>query len=114
MAQTTIKKGNDGSNNKSRGVRYICTVPKEHCSGKLNKDESSKRLKCCTTHSSSREVKRCKAAYLRKQGFIQIGSKEFINPENGYVRVISNKASRSKPGKGDRYMNRILSRSEVW
>jgi ribosomal protein L16/L10AE len=83
-----------------RTTFFCCTVPRHSCAGSAHTDEKFK------FHSSIEEVRRCQENYLKKQGFIKIGNRMMQGPD-GWIRVLTKKPLRAKPGKGDRYMARM-------
>ena len=97
---------------KKKAAKYTCCVPKKYCSGgDLEKKGKFK------FHATPEEVLKCKQRYLRLMGFEQISSREFVNPDNGYIRVLTKatKAQRAKSGKAERYMkNRGQYKVAAW
>lgn len=70
--------------------KVLCGVPKGHCQGgrtTVNHNDAAK------AHGSHSEAFRCMAHYLVKiLGYTRIGSREFINPNDGYVNVLTKKS----------------------
>jgi len=65
---------------------YLCGVPDANCSGgKLSTDQSLGHSKY---HGDRKGAFLCHKRYLISQGFIQKAPREFINPENGYIRIL--------------------------
>jgi hypothetical protein len=68
----------------------ICGVPDEFCSG--GKLITTQVLGHKKYHSDRNQAFKCMVKFLLDQGYKQIGNREFINPENGYVRVLTKKS----------------------
>ena len=80
-------------------------MPQEHCTGgRLITDQQLGTSRCHISHDTAF---RCMVQYLLKQGFEQIGAREFRSPEGG-VRVLTKRSrygARLKMGKeGTRFM----------
>lgn len=71
---------------------YTCGVPKDKCQG-FYTPANGGLGKGVYAHGSNQQAFACHKAYLLSLGFKQIGSKEFVDPETGYVRVLT------RPGK---------------
>lgn len=71
---------------------YTCGVPHSHCTGSYVAANQGQN-KGIYAHGSTQQAFACHKKYLLNQGFKQIGSKEFVDPESGYVRVLT------RPGK---------------
>ena len=79
--------------------RHLCGVPKEECTGTgIGANQGLGKFTKC--HSSPQEAFECHARWLKKQGYVQIGKKEFAAPNNGPVRVLT------RPGKFGAVMRR--------
>lgn len=96
-----------GGMKKKRRAMFACCTPSQECSGKMSKETGVK------FHGSTKEVQQCEGHYLLKQGFKKLNRRAFVDPETGYVRILTRKAARAKPGKETRYMARPL-RIRVW
>ena len=71
-------------------VGFICGVPDLECSGgKLITDQHLGHKKY---HTTRLEAFNCMKNHLLSTGFTQVGSREFLNPENNYVRVLPKKS----------------------
>jgi hypothetical protein len=74
----------------SSNRRYLCGVPKNSCCG-IETQATNGLGKVIKTHASSLEAFNCHAKYLLSKNFKQIGQREFVDPETGYVRVLTKK-----------------------
>lgn len=100
MAEIVAKKGG-----RLHGRRYLCGVEYSECSGSYVTTPSGPRK----AHGSSEEAFKCMAAYLLRQGFTQVGGREFAAPNNGPIRVLTKKSRFGfplRPGKENRWMHR--------
>lgn len=91
---------------KKRKPLYICGLSDNECTGN-GKAVSNGLKKFHKVHGSSEQAFKCYAAYLIRNGYEQIGPREFAAPNNGPVMVLTKKSkfgSRLRGGKGDRYM----------
>jgi len=70
--------------------RYTCGVPKEQCSGSLDLTINIPSLS--KVHSSPKEAFACHARWLTRQGYKQIGSREFDLGDGSPVRVLTKKS----------------------
>jgi hypothetical protein len=71
----------------STKIKVLCSVPEEYCNGtRLVTDQG---FHTCKAHTSHCDAFRCMCAYLVKIGFKRVSSREFVNPENGYTRVLT-------------------------
>ena len=67
---------------------YTCGVPELECSGgKKMVGSSMEKL-----HGGRDEAFKCHVRYLLSQGFTRQGQREFKNPENGRIRVLTKKS----------------------
>jgi len=68
--------------------RYVvlCGVPDQDCVGSKYITDQSLPKKC---HASRADAFQCMVRHLIKLGFTRVGPREFVNPENGRVRVLS-------------------------
>lgn len=84
--------------------RYLCGVPNEHCAGGVLHTDQQLPQKC---HGSRKDAFNCMKRYMLSSGFVQVGSREFRNPETGCITVL-NKQSKFggelRQGKEGRYM----------
>jgi len=69
---------------------YLCGTPDEYCTGgKLSTDQSLGHKKY---HGDRKGAFKCHVRYLLSLGFVQNAPREFVNPVNGYIRVLSKKS----------------------
>lgn len=81
------------------GRRYLCGVPKEECCGALTALPHNSSMK---THGSSVQAFKCHAKWLLRQGYTQVGNREFAPPDGGPIRVLTKKSrfgGMLRPGK---------------
>jgi hypothetical protein len=73
----------------STKYRVLCGVPVLEClgSGYITTQALSKKA-----HASRVEAFRCMRKHLMRQGFTQIGPREFRPPDGGPIRVLTKKA----------------------
>ena len=94
--------------------RFLCGVS-EGCNGSLI--HTNKNIaRSIKTHSTSFEAFKCKVKYLIRQGYMQIGSKEFVK-ENGPVLVLTKPSRFGQgfvPSKGDKGSKRIRSKRYIY
>lgn len=86
-----------------RPHKYSCGVLSEFCTGGLTQVSSGLK-KSGKTHSSPQEAFKCYARWLIRQGYKQVGPREFCNGD-GPILVLTKKSrfgSRLRGGKGDR------------
>lgn len=85
----------------SRQARFLCGVPKDSCvGGFLSTDQKFSTNKC---HATRVEAMQCMSRYLIQIGYVRLSSREFVNPQNGYIRMLSKRArfgGRLRSGKG--------------
>ena len=95
-----------GGSRRKRQKRYLCGVPDNYCQGSLT--QSCNGLgKSCRSHGSPMQAFSCYANYLIKQGYKQVGPREFSSPNNGPIVVLTKKSkfgTMLRGGKGDRFM----------
>lgn len=97
----------------SRRYKILCGVPDYHCQGGIL--STDQQLGTKKAHGSHEDAFRCYARYLVKVlGFTRVGAREFQNPNNGPIRVLTKKSrfgTRLMAGKGgdkgSRYMPRL-------
>lgn len=71
--------------------RFLCGTPEQYCSGKITR--LTKGWKGShRTHSSHLEAFKCHVQYLKKEGFTQIGNREFVDPQDDSVLVLTKKS----------------------
>lgn len=65
--------------------KFLCGVPSDECTGgKLITDQQLSKK----AHSSREEARRCMSQYLIKHGFTRLDSRQYVNPENGAIRLM--------------------------
>lgn len=69
--------------------RYMCGVQKELCNGILTATNHGLEKDIIKTHASSIEAFHCARKALLRQGWEQIGSREFRSPDGGPIRVLT-------------------------
>ena len=75
--------------------KYLCGVPKDRCCGaswNVNKGLHFNRV-----HDSPVEAFNCHKRYLLSLGYIQIGSREFKDPQDGFIKVLTKKTNFGTP-----------------
>lgn len=88
-----------------RPHKYSCGVPQEYCIGGLAQVSSGLK-KSGKTHGSPKEAFGCYAKWLLRQGYKQVGPREFCK-DDGPILVLTKKSrfgARLRGGKGDRQM----------
>jgi len=85
----------------------LCGTPDNECSGgNMRTSNSYRGLR--KAHGSHTEAFNCYKKYLLKQGYEQIGSREFRPPDGGPIRVLTKKSrfgGKMRKGKlGERWM----------
>jgi hypothetical protein len=92
------------SDNSAKGRRpmmFSCMSPPEHCNGRKSLEKNA----TFRGHSTFDQCRACTRAYLIKQGYKQLSTREFQPPpdpvtgETQPVLVLDKKPSRMKPGK---------------
>ncbi len=80
--------------------KYLCGVPWEECTGSIVKMQNmwasgaaSARRGTARVHDSREEAFVCHRNHLLRQGFVQIGPRDFQAPNNGPVRVLTKKST---------------------
>lgn len=79
--------------------RHICGTPAEGCTG----TRSVVDKEGVGTHATAEEAFACYRQYLIGQGFRPVGTRELVDPSDGYVRVLTKKIRFGAPvrrGKG--------------
>ena len=94
-----------GGAKRKRAHKCLCGVPKERCSGAQG--QTSNGLKGSKTHSTPQEAFACYRRYLLKDGYIQVGNREFTKGD-GPIVVLTKKSKFGgkmlRGGKSDRQM----------
>jgi hypothetical protein len=91
---------------RKRPHKYLCGVPAQFCTGS-NSSVSSAFKHNAKLHGSSEDAAKCYGKYLIKQGYKQVGSREYAPPDGGPIHVLTKKCrfgSRFRGGKADRQM----------
>lgn len=91
---------------RKRPHKHACGVPMEYCTGS-NTSVSNGLKKSSKIHSSPEDAHKCYGRYLIKEGYKQVGSREYENPKTGYITVLTKKSkfgARLRGGKADRFM----------
>lgn len=88
--------------------RYLCGTPQEKCTGGLKTANHGLR-DAVKIHVTRESAFKCHRRYLLDQGFVQVGTREFIVPPGqageGTVRVLNKKSKfggELRPGKSDK------------
>lgn len=85
---------------------YACGTPDNDCTTtKIGASSGLKKSICA--HGSPQKAFACHARHLLRQGFKQLGQREFEDPKTGYIRVLTKKSrfgSRLRGGKEGRHM----------
>src|SRR5579863_8747285 len=101
MAETTATKQTKGL------YKHMCGVPPESCGGSMFGLSNSLRKTSNKVHNSSAEAMKCMKRYLVSQGFVQLSSREFRNPDGSGIRVLTKESrfgAKLRPGKAGRVM----------
>lgn len=88
-----------------RPHKHVCGVPDKECSG--SNGSTSNGLKNVKLHNSPQDAWKCYARWLLRQGYIQVGSREFAAPNNGPITFLTKKSrfgKRVRGGKAERFM----------
>ena len=87
---------------------YLCGVPDADCTGSKIMTDQQLPTKTPKAHNDPSEAFRCYCKYLKTQGYVQIGSREFLSPEDsphkGTVLVLTKQSrfgGRLRKGKGE-------------
>lgn len=67
--------------------RHICGTPRESCTGCVSTVDKD----IIGTHSTAHEAFECHRQFLIATGFVPVGSRELIDPADGYIRVLTKK-----------------------
>ena len=69
---------------------FYCGVPENECSGQLSKtDHQGLKGSMYKVHVSAEQSFNCHTKHLKSRGFIRLSSREYINPVDGSIRVLS-------------------------
>lgn len=82
-------------------IKVMCGVPKECCCGSPTMANQSLG-KSQKMHGSHEEAFKCYAQWLLSRGYKQIGSREFMAPNDGPIEVLTKKVrfgAAMRPGK---------------
>ncbi len=93
-----------GGAKRKRGKKYLCGVPSTECCATHSK--TSNGLKNAKLHSSPEDAFKCYKNYLIRDGYTQIGSREF-SKNSGPIMVLTKKSkfgSMVRGGKAERFM----------
>ena len=76
---------------RKRTKRRLCGVPFEECQGEAGKLSPglSSGLKC---HATPQDAFECHRAWLLRQGYKQVGGREFESPYTGCIAVLTKKS----------------------
>jgi hypothetical protein len=79
-----------GGIKRKRPHKYLCGVPNQFCVGSNSAVPNAFKHNC-KLHGSPQEAAKCYARYLVKQGYTQVGSREFAAPNGGPIHVLTKK-----------------------
>ena len=71
-------------------AKFLCGTPQDSCNGTVSA-VSSGLMRSRKAHISPQDAFSCHAKYLRSLGFKQVGSREFQDPSDGTIRVLTRK-----------------------
>ena len=71
---------------------YFCGVPTHHCTGSDAVLSSHLRKEQPKIHHSTESAFKCHAKWLLSQGYERRGSREFAEPNGGYIVVLTKKS----------------------
>jgi hypothetical protein len=74
---------------KGLGYAYMCGVDYALCKGYHTPTNAGLRSRANKVHNSPEEAFKCHALFLMSRGFTKISSREFKDPETGYIRVLT-------------------------
>ena len=95
-----------GNRHQKKSKKYLCGTPTAQCIG-INTSCSSGMRNVTKSHNSPQEAFRCYSKYLLRNGYQQIGSREFTTNE-GPIVVLTKKSrfgAKLKSGKGNRMIS---------
>lgn len=93
-----------GGARRKRHKKYLCGVPQAQCCG--SQSTTAGCLKGTKSHSSTIEAFKCYANYLIRDGYKQVGPREFCK-DDGPIIVLTKKirfGAVLRGGKGERHM----------
>lgn len=96
--------------------KWLCGVPAQECSGGGEVLSPGIASHVSKVHNSPSEAFACYKRWLIKQGYIQVGQREFRPPDGGPIEVLTKKSrfgARLRQGKMGRYMQRTYSGCEI-
>ena len=67
---------------------YVCPVPKKNCNGKPTDKDGG------LFHRDLKELMECKERHLKSQGYIKVGTREWKDPKDGRILMLSRKPGR--------------------
>jgi hypothetical protein len=77
----------------SRNQKVLCGVDRDLCTGgilKASNGLAKDSIKCSKVHNDPQSAFECMKQSLLRQGFKQVGTKEFLDPRpGGYIRVLT-------------------------
>jgi hypothetical protein len=90
---------------KKRSKRRLCGVPYQECHGDLS--QLSPGMSGLRSHASPEDAFECHRAWLIRQGYRPVGSREFASPDDGRIVVLTKRrrfGAVLRGGKGGRHM----------
>jgi hypothetical protein len=105
MAATTTARGAGGK----RGKRRLCGVPAHECCG--SRATLAPGLSELKSHATPEQAFECYRAWLLRQGYRQIGSREFETPGQDGIVMLTRKSrfgAMLRGGKEGRYMSDLF------
>ncbi len=72
--------------------KYVCGVNPSECSGAVLQTSAGLRGKIVKAHGSPLEAFRCKRRDLLRQGYKEVGMREFSPPDGGPILVLTKKS----------------------
>ena len=88
------------------GKRRLCGVPADHCCGALSRFSRGLR-EGSKSHTGPEDAFQCYRSWLLRQGYRQVGSREFESPHDGCIFVLTKKGrigAMLRGGKEGRHM----------
>ena|SRR5262249_12411861 len=88
-----------------RGKRRLCGVPPQECCGIVG--GLSPGLAGLKSHATPEDAFQCHRAWLLRQGYRQIGGREFVSPTDGRIIVLTRRrrfGAVLRGGKESRFM----------
>lgn len=69
---------------------FYCGSPENMCNGQLTKtDHIGLKGKMLKAHSSAQQAMTCHVSYLKQAGFTRLSAREYLNPHDGSIRVLT-------------------------